>query len=112
MTYASLADIPWHIDMVDVFRGSDALPGIVDEILALKDRPDVLWAQLTVFHAEAGQRAEDAGLKVVMNRCPKIEYGRLSGEIRWSGVNSRIISSRKPVAQRGFQALGIRPQSK
>lgn len=112
MTYASLADIPWHIDMVDVFRGSDALPGIVDEILALKDRPDVLWAQLTVFHAEAGQRAEDAGLKVVMNRCPKIEYGRLSGEIRWSGVNSRIISSRKPVAHRGFQALGIRPQSK
>ena len=99
-------------DVVDVFRGSDALPGIVDEILALEDRPDVLWAQLTVFDAEAGQRAEDAGLKVVMNRCPKIEYGRLSGEIRWSGVNSRIISSRKPVAQSGFQALGIRPQSK
>jgi hypothetical protein len=109
MTYASLADIPEHIDMVDVFRGSHALPAIVDEILALDDRPDVLWAQLTVRNDEAARNAEAAGLKVVMNRCPKIEYGRLSGEISWSGVNSRVISSRKPVRGQGVQALGLRP---
>jgi len=108
--YGSLADIPVHIDMVDVFRGSDALPGIVDEILALDDRPDVLWTQLTVRNDEAARKAEAAGIKVVMDRCPKIEYGRHSGEIKWNGVNSRMISSKKPVMQKGYQALGIRPQ--
>jgi len=104
MTYAGLADVPEPVDMVDVFRGSDALPAIVSDILSLDNRPKVLWAQLTVRHDEA------AGLKVVMNRCPKIEYGRLSGEIGWNGVNSRVISSRKPVRRSGFQALGIRPR--
>jgi len=104
MTYAGLADVPEPVDMVDVFRGSDALPAIVSDILSLDNRPKVLWAQLSVRHDEA------AGLKVVMNRCPKIEYGRLSGEIGWNGVNSRVISSRKPVRRSGFQALGIRPR--
>ena len=107
-TYARLADVPHPIDMVDVFRGSSALPSIVEEILALEHRPSVLWAQLTVRNDAAARTAEAAGLKVVMNRCPKIEYGRLSGEISWSGINSRVISARKPVRQSGYQALGLR----
>ena len=107
-TYARLADVPVAIDMVDVFRASDAVPGIVDEVLALDPRPKVLWTQLTVRHDEAAARAEAAGIKVVMNRCPKIEYARLSGEIGWNGVNSRTISSKKPLLREGFQSFGIR----
>lgn len=108
MTYASLADVPEPIDMVDVFRASAAVPGVVDEVLALDPRPAVIWMQLTVRHDEAAAKAEAAGIKVVMNRCPKIEYGRLSGEIGWNGVNSRVISSKKPVMRQGFQSFGIR----
>lgn len=76
---AELADINEPIDMVDVFRASYSLPGIVDEILALKHRPAVLWTQLDVVHEEAAKKAEEAGLKVVMDRCPAIEYPRLIG---------------------------------
>lgn len=106
--YARLADVPVPIDMVDVFRASDAVPGIVEEMLALDPLPKVLWTQLTVRHDEAAARAEAAGIKVVMNRCPKIEYARLSGEIGWNGVNSGVLSSRKPVLRQGFQSFGIR----
>ncbi|KJS19804.1 MAG: CoA-binding protein [Hoeflea sp. BRH_c9] len=108
MTYARLSDIPVAIDMIDIFRASDAVPGIVDEVLALDPLPKVIWMQLTVRHDEAALRAEAAGLKVVMNRCPKIEYARLSGEIGWNGVNSGVISSRKPVMRAGFQSYGLR----
>jgi hypothetical protein len=108
MTYARLSDIPQPIDMVDVFRASDAVPGIVDEALSLDPLPKVIWMQLTVRHDEAAARAEAAGLKVVMDRCPKIEYARLSGEIGWNGVNSGMISSRKPVMRSGFQSYGLR----
>ena len=108
MTFARLADIPEPIDMVDVFRASSALPGIVEEILMLSPLPKVLWAQLTVRDDEAAARAEAAGVTVVMNRCPKIEYGRLSGEIGWTGVNSGVLSSRKPVMRPGFQSFGVR----
>jgi predicted CoA-binding protein len=107
-TYASLADVPEPIDMVDVFRASAAVPGVVDEVLALDSQPAVIWMQLTVRHDEAAAKAEAAGIRVVMNRCPKIEYGRLSGEIGWNGVNSRVISSKKPVMRQGFQSFGIR----
>ena len=106
--YARLGDIPEAIDMVDIFRASDAVPGIVDEALALDPLPKVIWMQLTVLHDEAAARAEAAGLKVVMNRCPKIEYARLSGEIGWNGVNSGVISSRKPVMRSGYQSYGLR----
>ena len=112
MTYASLADVPEPIDMVDIFRASAAVPAIVDEALALKPLPKVIWMQLTVRHDEAATKAEAAGIKVVMNRCPKIEYGRLSGEISWNGVNSRVISSKKPVMRSGFQSFGIRQPGK
>lgn len=74
---AQLADIEESIDMVDVFRASDALPSIVDEILSLKHLPAVLWTQLGVVHENAAEKARDAGLKVVMDRCPAIDYPRL-----------------------------------
>lgn len=108
MTYARLADVPEAIDMVDIFRASDAAPAIVDEALALDPRPKAVWMQLTVRHDAAARRAEAAGVKVVMNRCPKIEYARLAGEIGWNGVNSRVISAKKPVMRAGFQSFGIR----
>jgi predicted CoA-binding protein len=108
MTYAKLADIPEPIDMVDIFRASAAVAPIVDEALALDPLPKVIWMQLTVRNDEAAARAEAAGVKVVMNRCPKIEYGRLSGEIGWNGVNSGVLSSKKPIMRSGFQSFGIR----
>ena len=101
---ASLKDIREPLDMVEIFRNSQAAGPIVDEALALVPKPKVIWMQLSVRNDEAAARAEAAGVKVVMNRCPKIEFGRLSGEIGWQGINSRIISSKKPVmAAKGFQ---------
>jgi uncharacterized protein len=93
--YARLSEIPEAVDMVDIFRAADAVPAILDEVLAMTPLPRVLWMQLGVRHDEAAARAEAAGMKVVMNRCPKIEYGRLSSEISWMGINSRTISSKK-----------------
>lgn len=113
MTHARLADLPAPVDMIDIFRASESVPAITDEILTLEWRPKVVWMQLTVRHDEAAARLEAAGIKVVMNRCPKIEYARLSGEIGWNGVNSRVISSKKPLLRQGFQSFGLRmPPSK
>ncbi len=109
--FASLAALEEPVDVVDVFRNSEAALGIVQEALAHKDRLGIkfIWMQLSVRNDEAARLAEEAGLKVVMNRCPKIEYGRLSGEIAWAGVNSRTISSKKPVMLgKGYQQLSIR----
>ncbi|GLS33346.1 hypothetical protein SAMN04488498_105103 [Mesorhizobium albiziae] len=106
--YGSLAEVPGPIDMVDIFRASNAVTPVVDEALALDPLPTVIWMQLTVRHDAAAARAEAAGIKVVMNRCPKIEYGRLSGEIGWNGVNSGVISSKRPIMRQGFQSFGIR----
>lgn len=111
-TYARLSDIPHPVDMVDIFRASNAVPGIIDEALSLEQRPLVIWMQLTVRHDEAARRAEAAGLKVVMDRCTKIEYARLSGEIGWNGVNSGVISSRKRVMRPGYQSFGLPTASK
>jgi uncharacterized protein len=96
--YASLKDIvengrPVKIDMVDIFRRSDAVPPIVDEAIGIGAK--VVWMQLGVRNDEAAAKAERAGLKVVMNRCVKIEFGRLSGELSWSGINSGIVSSKR-----------------
>jgi len=93
--YARLADIAEPLDMVDIFRAAKYALPIVQEALALKPRPQVIWMQLTVRSDEAAALAEANGMKVVMNRCPKIEYGRLSSEISWMGVNSRTITSKK-----------------
>ena len=106
--YARLSDIPHAIEMVDIFRAPDAVPAIVDEALTLDPLPKVIWMQLGVRNDEAAAKAEAAGLKVVMNRCPKIEYGKLSGEIGWNGVNSGVLSAKKPIMRGGFQSFGIR----
>ena len=105
--YASLADIPEPVDMVDIFRNSEAAGPITDAALAMKPPPRVIWMQLSVRNDAAAARAEAAGLTVVMNRCPKIEYGRLSGEIGWTGVNSRMLSSKKPALMKGFQKFTL-----
>jgi len=93
--YARLADIPEPIDMIDIFRASQYALAVVKEALALNPQPQVIWMQLGVRNDEAAALAEANGMRVVMNRCPKIEYGRLSSEIAWMGVNTRTISSRK-----------------
>jgi uncharacterized protein len=108
--YARLADVPEPIDMVDVFRRADAVPQVLDEVLALSKLPKIFWMQLGVRNDEAAARAEAAGMTVIMNRCPKIEYGRLSREIGWVGVYTRTLSSKKP--QRlggGVQRLQLGP---
>lgn len=105
--YASLAEIGEPLDMVDIFRSSEAAGPVVDEALALTPLPKVIWMQLGVRNAEAAAKAEAAGCTVIMNRCPKIEFGRLSGEIGWAGVNSRVMSSRKPTLSQGFQKFGV-----
>jgi predicted CoA-binding protein len=93
--YASLAELDEPVDIVDIFRNSEAALGITKE--AIRMGAKVVWMQLGVRNDEAAKLAEDAGLKVVMNRCPKIEYGRLSGELNWAGVNSRRLSAKRPM---------------
>ncbi len=106
--HARLADVPVPIDMVDIFRAGSGVAEIVEDALRLDPLPAVVWMQLTVRDDAAAAKAEAAGVKVVMNRCPKIEYGRLSGEIGWNGVNSGVLSSKKPIMRQGFQSLGVR----
>lgn len=111
--HARLKDIPHPIDMVDIFRTSEAAGPVTDEALALDPRPKVIWMQLSVRNDEAAARAEAAGLQVVMNRCPKMEYGKLSGEWAWVGGNSGIISSRKQTLHESgkLQSLGLGPKT-
>ena len=108
--YARLSDVPEPIDMVDIFRASQYALPIVQEALALKPRPQVIWMQLGVRNDEAAALAETNGMKVVMNRCPKIEYGRLSSEIAWIGVNTRTLSSKKPPLG-GLQRMSLNRSS-
>jgi uncharacterized protein len=106
--YAMLADIPEPVDMVDIFRASQYALAIVEEALTLKPRPQVVWMQLGIRNDEAARLAEANGIKVVMNRCPKIEYGRLSSEIAWMGVNTRTLSAKKAqLSGRGIQRMAL-----
>lgn len=107
--YGALKDVPHPIDMVDIFRNSQAAGVITDEALALSPLPKVIWMQLSVRNDEAARRAEARGLKVVMSRCPKMEYGKLSGEWGWVGGNSGIISSRRQRLHESgkVQSLGL-----
>lgn len=101
---ASLGDIGRPIHMVEIFRSSGHIMPVVDDALKLNPLPKVIWMQLGARHDEAAAKAEAAGLKVVMNRCPKIEYGRLSSEISWMGVNSRTLSSKRaPIPTQGMR---------
>lgn len=107
--YATLADIPVTIDMIDIFRNSDAALEVTKEAMRLPKKPKVIWMQLSVRHDEAAALAEAVGIRVVMNRCPKMEYGKLSGEWGWVGGNSGVISSkRQNLHESGrMQSLGI-----
>ena len=92
--YATLTDIPDEVDMVDIFRRSEAVPPIVEEALARWPKLKTVWMQIGVEHAEAAAKAEARGVTVIQNRCPKIEYQRLHGELRMGGFNTGVISSR------------------
>lgn len=109
--HGRLADVPVPLDMVDIFRSSDVAGAIVDEALALDPPPKVIWMQLRVRDDEAAARAEAKGLKVVMNRCPKMEYGKHSGEWGWVGGASGLISSKRQQLHGSgrVQSLGLAP---
>lgn len=105
---ASLREIEGPVDMVEIFRNSEAAMAVTEEALKLDPLPKVLWMQLSVRNDAAAALAEAQGLTVIMNRCPKIEYGRLSGEISWQGINSRVLSSKRPaLSSKGFQKLTL-----
>jgi len=101
---ASLAEIGRPVDMIDIFRNSSQIMPVVEAALKLVPLPKVIWMQLGGRDDAAAEKAEAAGLRVVMNRCPKIEYARLSSEISWMGVNSRTISAKRaPVPTQGMR---------
>ena len=110
--FGSLQEVDRPIDMVEIFRNSADAGAVADEALALDPLPKVIWMQLSVRDDAAAERARTRGVTVVMNRCPKIEYGRLSGEIGWGGINSRILSAKRLTLRgKGFQKLSIAPRS-
>ncbi|NPD21048.1 CoA-binding protein [Alterinioella nitratireducens] len=91
---ASLSNLDEPVDVVDIFRSAEAVPGIVEEALAHLPGLKTIWMQVGVTHAEAAEKAEAAGVQVIQNRCPKIEYQRLFGELRMGGFATGIISSK------------------
>jgi predicted CoA-binding protein len=92
--YPSLRELPFKVDIVDCFRRAEDIPAIVEDAIAIGAK--VLWLQIGVIHDEAARRAEAAGLEVVMDRCVKIEHARLFGGLNWFGVNTGIVSSKRP----------------
>lgn len=105
--YGSLKDIERPVEIVDIFRDAAAALTVTQD--AIRIGASVIWMQLGVRNDEAARIAQAAGLRVVMNRCPKIEYGRLSGEIGWAGVNSRVLSAKRPLlGSKGGQQRALR----
>lgn len=94
--YSDVADIPGDVDMVDIFRRSDAVPPIVTAALARWPKLQTVWMQIGVEHAQAAAEAQARGVDVIQNRCPKIEYQRLFGELRMGGFVTGMISSKLP----------------
>ena len=96
-SFRDLSSVPGTFEMVDVFRNSEAAGHITDEAINLASQKGikVIWMQLGVLNIKAAKKAEKVGLKVVMDRCPKIEYGRLFGELGWNGINTGVISSKR-----------------
>ena len=92
--YGSLRDIPDPVDLVDCFRKSEEIPALAEDAIAIGAR--VLWMQLGVRNAEGRRRAEASGLEVVENRCVKIEHARLFGGLGWVGVDTGVISAKRP----------------
>ena len=92
--YASLRDVPEPVDIVDCFRRATEIPAIVEDAIAIGAK--VLWMQLGVINEEAARKSESAGLEVVMDRCVKIEHARLFGGLNWFGVNTGVVSSKRP----------------
>jgi uncharacterized protein len=90
-SYPSLSDVPEHVDIVDVFRASDALPGIAREAVAIG--ADTLWCQFGVINAEGVRIAEEGGLTVIVDRCLKVEHARYIGRMHWLGFNTQRITS-------------------
>ncbi len=107
MTYASLEELPGPVDMVDYFRKPDFLPEFVSQIVQMPQLPKVVWLQLGIRDDKVAEALEMAGITVIQNRCPKIEYARLCGEIGWCGFNRRVISSKKPILKPGFQHFSL-----
>ena len=92
--YPDLASIPAPVDIVDLFQRPDRIPPFVDQAIEIGAK--VVWMQLGIVNQEAAQKARDAGLEVVMDRCMKIEYARLYGGLNWLGVNTGVISAQRP----------------
>ena len=92
--YLDLASIPGSVDIVDLFQRSERVPPFVDQAIEIGAK--CVWMQRGVVHEEAAQKARDAGLEVVMDRCMKIEYARLYGGLNWLGVNTGVISAQRP----------------
>ena len=92
--YASLAEIPHKVDIVDVFRRTEDVPPVADDAIRIGAR--VLWQQIGVTNAAAAEKARAAGLDAIMDRCVKIEHARLFGGLNWVGVNTRVVSAKRP----------------
>ena len=93
--YSSVSEINANIDMVDIFRKSNDVDLIIDDIIKIK--PSTIWMQIGVINFKAAKLAKKNKIDVVMNKCPKIEYGRLSGELSWAGINSGVFHNKRRI---------------